>query len=228
MGLDWNPGNRPKPGFEAEFEEIIRRMDKGRYEKEKSALGRFIGRFRPIDPDRQPTRQELLQRYNEISTTAFETLNAPRVGYDDPATRWARNQYAKQGSAKSEQEWLESLHGFYVLDLVEDVDGLPRYTNGSPGGYVESFSFRAKFLQDCVEVLGLDLIDELYQMRTSSELIVFGQQFMKAAEDFAREEGLDLANPDAVNQEPELDIVLSAARWCLFWGERGHFLDPDW
>jgi hypothetical protein len=64
MGLDWNPGNKAKPGFEAEFADVFRAIQ-------------------TTDPGE--TRNVLLDRYHEISITAFETLQAPVVGHDPTA-----------------------------------------------------------------------------------------------------------------------------------------------
>jgi hypothetical protein len=52
---------------------------------------------------------------------------------------------------------------------VPPCDGLPRYTNGSPGGYVERYSFRAQFLQDCEEELGDDLLATAYESKLPDE-----------------------------------------------------------
>lgn len=226
MGLDWNPGNKPKPGYEAEFDEILDRIESRDFAEKPAGLARLFPFVQARRSKGKPTRDELLERFDEISTTAFETLNAPRVGHDEEANRWAEENYNKEKFGKTKEEWLKYLNGFYVLSLVDQCDGLPRYSNGSPGAYVEPYSFRAEFLKDCVEILGYDLIDFLYQTRKSDDMADFGQQLQSAAEEYAREEGRDLDELEIDGVDQNLDIVLSAARWCKFWGERGHFLDP--
>jgi hypothetical protein len=68
MGLDWNPGNKAKPGHEAE--------------------------------------DAPLERYHEISITAFETLGAPIVGRDAAADAWARQLRVDRGIEMLEDEFL--------------------------------------------------------------------------------------------------------------------------
>src|SRR5262245_31792531 len=122
MGLDWLPGNRAKPGFEAEFVDLFHRINA---------------------PGSAGAGDGLLERFHEISITAFDTLGAPRVGHDPEADEWARQRYRVLTDAEeSEAEFLARLEGFAVLPLVPPCDGLPAYSNGSPGGYVEAFTFR--------------------------------------------------------------------------------------
>src|SRR5437899_1116820 len=129
MGLDWNPGPKAKPGLEQEFRALWQKLHS------KSCFFR----------DRK------VKRFQEITTTAFETLSTPRVGFDATATAWARQQAFSNRKDKTltEQVFVEQMRGFYVLDLVPPCDGLPRYTNGHAGGYVERYSFRGQFLKDC-------------------------------------------------------------------------------
>ena len=132
MGLDWNPGNKPRPGSEAEFERL----------------------FHLVDQASGSDRDALLKRFFEVSVSAYETLQAPRVGTDENATAWARGKYAENAAAaESEAAFLTKLHGFYVVDLVS-CDGVPPYSNGGAGQYVEAFSFRGQFLTDCVAEIG--------------------------------------------------------------------------
>ena len=149
MGLDWNPGNRPKAGHEAEFEKLFWRLTSGRCRG----------------------REKSVRRFHEISVSPFDTLCAPRVGSDVRATRWAKAEYARLQPDVSEEQWLAGLNGFYVLTLVAPCDGLPRYSNGRPGGYVEPFSFRAQFLRHCLDVIGTELFDQAYEPMLSRELL---------------------------------------------------------
>lgn len=200
MGLDWNPGNKPKPGHEEEFDDLFRLLTNGEEE------------------------QFLVDRFHKITISAYETLEAPRVGVDSAATEWARRRYAEQAPDVSEQNFLSELEGYYVLDLVPPCDGLPQYTNG-PAGYVENFSFRAQFLNDCVDIIGTVLMEKAYETRNAGETVEFGRLLIDKAENHASEHGLDIATLNAGRPgslEEKLDIVISAGRWCVFWGERGH------
>jgi hypothetical protein len=226
VGLDWNPGNKPKPGHEAEFVDLFNRIEAGRA---------------------GDARDGLIKRFREISITAFETLGAPVVGRDPQADEWARQLRVEQGYDESEENFLAHLNGFAVLPLVPPCDGLPRYTNGSPGGYVEEYAFRAQFLQDCADDIGEELLAAAYESKLSDELLVYGRQLLARAEDLARRHGVDPLNlvvPDEVptmeefeagkrapttwSVEHRVDVAHSAGRWCVFWAERGHFLDAYW
>ncbi len=205
MGLDWNPGNRPKPGHEAEFHKLFKKL----------AFG---------NPWR---RDKLVARFHEISISAFDTLNAPTVRVDDNATQWAREAYARQKPDMTEEEWLRQMSGYRVLVLVPPCDGLPRYTHG-PLGYVELFSFRGQFLVGCEEIIGEDMVTEGWESKTTEEMLDYGQRLKRAAEAYAESHDIDTNSLDTENMEgiePKIDIVLSAGRWCLFWAERGHVLE---
>ena len=80
--------------------------------------------------------------------TAFETLNTPRVGFDAAATEWAHQEAFpnRKDMSLTEEVRVERMRGFHVLDLVPPCDGIPRFTNGHAGGYVERYSFRGQFL----------------------------------------------------------------------------------
>jgi hypothetical protein len=116
MGLDWNPGPKAKPGHEQEFQELWHKLHA------KSCF-----------------RARKVKRFEEITVTAFDTLGTPRVGYDAAATEWAhRDAFPKRkDKTLTEQTFVDQMRGFYVLDLVPACDGLPRYSNGHAGGYVE-------------------------------------------------------------------------------------------
>lgn len=216
MGLDWRPINRPKPGFEREFEELFHEL-----------LGT------PRADDREA---ELQQRFWEISTTPYETLDAPCVGVDGAATEWAMNLFRGQGvSAGGLQQKLTDIEGFYVLPLVEPCDGLPMYVTPAyalQGSHIDTEVFRAKFLDDCREFLG-DLYEEAFQSKLARDLDGYGQRLMVMAEAFAAPRGLsglkevrETQGEDG-SEESAVHIAFSAAKWCLFWSCRGHGLWAD-
>ena len=213
MGLDWNPGNRRRPGFEAEFWRL--------------ADGIRDERIKEGSPEHD--------RFFEISIAAFETLQTPRVGSDPNADEWIRRKYHQQPQQMSETEWVRRFRGFHVVELVPPCDGLPRYTNGSPGGYVELYSFRAQFLRDCESFVPPRLLDAAYESKPPDATVAYGRELLSAGEAFAQGNGLDpkycVASDEdlgAKSQRYQADIVLSAGRWCIFWGERGHLLDAYW
>lgn len=209
MGLDWNPGNKPKPGHEIEFERLFHALQK------KNSWWR--------------KRKE--DRFFAISTTAFDTLNTPRVGFSPAADAWALEIYRSEPREIPENVWLEKLYGFYVLDLVPACDGIPRYSNGSPGGYVERYSFRAQFLRDCEYIIGTELLDAGYSSKLAPQFKAHGEALMRKFEEFVAERGFDPSNLDSNDPESPVfhaDVVGAAARWCLFWANRGHILHSYW
>src|SRR5262249_55417693 len=115
--------------------------------------------FRGKDTKRiaRMSRKRKERRFSEITVTAFETHGAPQVGIEPSATAWAMERYREQARDVTEPEWLAKLHGFFVVDLVRPCDGIPRYSNGTPGGYIERFSIRAQFLTDCEYIIGSSL-----------------------------------------------------------------------
>jgi hypothetical protein len=212
MGLDWNPGPKSRPGSEVEFEELWKSLHA------KSCW----------------FREKKVKRFKEITTQAFETLNTPRVGFDNSATNWARNTAfpIRVDKSVNEDAFIGAMKGFYVLDLVPPCDGLPRYTNGHAGGYVERYSFRGQFLKDCTDIIGNDLLESCWVSKLSADTFIFGEKLLNAASAFALERNIDVAkihlseNPES--EEFHLDVVFSAGRWCCFWAKKGHWLEADW
>jgi hypothetical protein len=209
MGLDWNPGPKAKPGHEQEFAELWQKLHA------KTCYFR----------DRKK------RRFAEITLTAFETLNTPRVGFDAAATEWAMREAFPNRVNKSltEEVFVSQMRGFYVLDIVPPCDGIPRYSNGSAGGYVERYSFRGQFLQDCEAIVGKELFEQGYVSKPPEETAAYGAQLLAAAAKFAEAQNIDTTSIHLV-EEPEsvefqLDVVFCAGRWCHFWGERGHWLE---
>ena len=203
MGLDWLPGPKPMVGFEAEFEAIWHR----------------------IQNHEGPSDAEV-QRVNAITTSAYESLAAPRVDIDEVATEWARKRYdAPEG--KSIEQFLAGLNGYYVLELVPPCDGIPRYSNGEVGN-VDRYSFRAQFLGDCREIISDELFYSAWESKLVAETKVYGTELLQSATGFADRHGLYVrAVPpdDPESAEFLLDVVYSAAKWCQFWADRGHWLE---
>jgi hypothetical protein len=211
MGLDWNPGPKAKPGFETEWRELWLEL------QFKSCL----------------SRESKEQRFAEITTTAFDTLGTPRVGFDASATEWARRTFSNRvDKSLTEDVFLQRMRGFYVLDLVAQCDGLPRYTNGHAGGYVERYAFRGQFLKDCLSIIGKDLLESSYISKLPEGTVEHGDKLLESAEAFAASRNLDLTrthlaeDPDTV--EFHLDVAFAAGKWCRFWGEKGHWLEAYW
>jgi hypothetical protein len=228
MGLDWIPGNKPKPGYEREFIKIVTSTagDKLAAKDRPRLAGALRDRLAGL-AGKTPSQEQMRARFAEISISAFETLQAPRVGFDSEADRWARDLHAKRSIAENIEDWLAKMRGYYVVALAAPCDGIPPYSNGALG-YVEQFAFRAQFLTSCVPVIGA-LIDQAYYLKFCPDLMAYGDQLLASAQDFARSHGLlvpTAAPEDPDSREGQLHIVVAAARWCRYWADRGHYLEP--
>jgi hypothetical protein len=209
MGLDWIPGPKPRAGSEFEFAQI------------EASLKRWFcfGRKRKQ------------ARLEELSVDTSETLGAPVVGVDEAANVWARENFDHRTNRELTLEsWLAKLAGLRVVALAAPCDGLPRYTNGGPGQYIGSESFRAQFLKDCTEIIGSSTFDSCYVAKNAAECVSFGAALRERARSYAIAKSIDLTRVDDAedpdSEEFRVSVVLSAARWCEYWGRAGHGLVP--
>lgn len=216
MGLDWNPGNKAKPGYETDYARLSKAIE-------------------AAESDAQ--REALREQFFAISISAYETLGAPRVGFDQAADAWARARYRDNPSmAASETELLSGLKGFYVVELVPTCDGVPPYSNGTTGGYVEPFSFRGQFLTDCVPVIGERLLEEAHTTKPAPALAAYANELLACGRRYAEKHGCSwvetvrddwdrIGDSQAGDPHALAHIVVWAAKWCSFWSARGHLLD---
>jgi hypothetical protein len=213
MGLDWNPLARPKTGFEAEFERLL-----------------------AVDLDRlnDQERQAHLARIHEISEAPFETLGAPRVGFDREADDWLRERLRERGQENRFPHTVDEMRGYYVLDLLPESPGLPIYGSMGYEG-VDRYTFRGQFLDDAKQVIGDELYHRAWERITAARLHAYGEALLAAARRFAQQHGLEALEdgrepPSEDEESPEwrVHIVFSAAAWCLWWSARGHGLEPYW
>lgn len=209
MGLDWMPGPKPRAGHEAEFDELKRAVAR-----------RFCwGRARKQ------------ARLDEITVDPAETLGAPVVGTDEAADDWARQMFEHRKDKRLDMSaWLRNLHGLRVVELAEPCDGLALYTNGGPGQYIGADSFRAQFLKDCTEIIGEALLDSCFLEKSPEACIAFANVLEERGLAYAAAHGIDVQRVDE-SDDPEspsfhVSVVLSAARWCRYWGKAGHGMAP--
>lgn len=207
MGLDWMPGARPLPGAEVEFEKLFRQI-KTCSEKELGALK---------------------DRLDAISSFVPDVLKAPRIGVDPEANEYLRQIYEQENREESFESWLESEHGKPVWELAEGCDGIPRYSNAGLYEHVNFTSFRANFLKDCVDIIGEDLLEQAFEMMNAQELCKYGDALAAKANTYADKKGIDLASIDWERRDDDpiiwnLDVVLCASIYCLFWGRHGIFM----
>jgi len=219
MGLDWNPANKAIPGLEAEYEELRAALENEAESDEDSE-------------ENEGKESEASRKFFEASISAFDTLNVPTIGIDEIANQWAKENYAEADSEEPYEEWFEKVRGLRIVHLVPPCPGVPRYSNGSPGGYVEPFSFRAKFLHLSEGIISEEVLESCYENREPAELIEFGKYLKNIAEEYAAENQIAMPPTseefDENSLEWQVDIVLAAGEWCIYWGERGHPLHAYW
>jgi len=222
MGLDWNPMARAKPGYEAEHSRILE-LD--------------------LDSLEADERERTIERFHEICEAAYETLGAPRVGYDQAANQWLNEMIQESGKLKGLSEGeaedfvrkeFEEMHGFFVLDLLPASAGLPVYVPAGNYEGVDRYTFRGKFLDVVSDLLGDELHERAWERMSPGELKEYGEALLRIGREYAREHGC--AGLETERDPPEADaddapefrahILFSAAHWCLFWSEKGHGLDP--
>ena len=139
---------RAKPGSEAEFERLMR-----------------------IDLDEldEVDREATIARIHAISETPFETIGAPREGYDPRADSWLAERIREKGTEHELDHVRQEMHGYYVLDLMPDVPGLPVYSSFGYHG-VDRYTFRGQFLDDVREITGNDLYERAWHSMDAPEL----------------------------------------------------------
>ena len=208
MGLDWNPGPRPKKEYEDEFERLWKKLQNPNcwFKKGKE------------------------KRFSEITETAFDTLNAPAVGKDPETKAWVVVIFERRvDKSITFDEFEHKMNGFRVLDLVPKCDGIPMYSNGSPGGYVEAYSFRGEFLKDCSDIMGKMIFESAWESKLPEETVVYGRKLINCANEFAEVHGIPkdyvLDPNDLESNVYKADVLMAAGKWCVYWGSRGHWLE---
>jgi hypothetical protein len=209
MGLDLIVEGCAKPGYEQEWRRLVKRSF-GDEELSKTEAARF----------------------QEICVPGYERIGAPQVGHDSAANRWIL-EARKAKTPEDEAAVLKEFEGYYVVRLVE-CDGVPRYSHGGLYEGADETSFRGAFLKDCQDVLSKDLLNEAWNHKFPEEAVAYGKALLAAA-DAAHAAGtapkrrrtlltrLRLAKErEPIAIEEQLDIVRTAGRWFIFWGERGH------
>ncbi|WP_445455482.1 hypothetical protein [Flavobacterium sp. HNIBRBA15423] len=222
MGLDMRPMGKPKAGFEKRFIEIFEILSKNDF-PQPSFFDKLKGK-------KYPTKEELLQEWfaNQIQT--YETIKAPRVGQDKEADEWIKGKYNELEQKPPLDEFLKEHEGFYVIELAKEQDGVPVYISFGQDENV----FRGQFLQDCIGILGEDLVEEAWHTKMADETLDYGNRLMEIADNLAKQHNLEFLKsqripPDVEEDsiESKLHIVYSLAKWLIFYGKNGHGYEAD-
>jgi hypothetical protein len=223
MGLDMRPMGKPKPGFEKRYHEIFEMISKNNI-PQPSFLDKLKGK-------KYPTKDELLQEWlaNQIQT--YETIKSPRVGRDKEAEEWIVNKYNELQQKPPLEQFLKEYDGYYVIELAKEQDGVPVYIAMGQDENV----FRGQFLQDCIDLIGEDLVNEAWETKLADATLDYGQRLMTIADKIANENNLQYLKDQRLPPDKELEsiesklhIVYSLAKWLIFYGKNGHGYEADY
>ena len=222
MGLDMRPMAKPKPGFEDRFNQIFGIIQRGE-EQKITFWDRFKGK-------RAFTKDELLKEFFENSIPTYETIKAPKVGREDEANQWVRQEYLKTDKSISENEFVKKYEGYYVIELAKERDGVPVYISFGQDENV----FRGQFLKNCFDLIGEELVAEAWNTKLSSETLSYGEDLMRVADGIAEKNNLEFLkiqhkppDSDMDSLENKLHIIYSLAKWLIFYGKNGHGYEAD-
>ena len=222
MGLDMRPMGKPQPGFEKRFVDIFEMLKEDKV-PQPSFLDKLKGK-------KYPTKEDLLQEWfaNQIQT--YETIKAPRVGRDKEADEWIKDKYNQLQQKPTLEQFLKENEGYYVIELAKEQDGVPVYRAMGQDENV----FRGQFLQDCIDLIGEDLVNEAWETKLADDTLDYGNRLMTVADKIAQERDLaylkNQKHPPETDEdtiESKLHIVYSLAKWLIFYGKNGHGYEAD-
>lgn len=216
------PMGKPKPGFEKRYLEIFKMISENKIPK-PTLIDKLRGK-------KFPTEEELLEEWNANQITTYETIKAPRVGRDKAADLWIREKYEELEQKPPLDEFLKDYDGYYVIELAKEKDGVPVYISLNQDENV----FRGKFLEDCVDLIGEELVAEAWNTKLAKETLEYGINLMEVADRIAKQNNLEYLKeqripPDTDEDtiESKLHIVFSLAKWLIFYGKNGHGYEAD-
>lgn len=217
------PMGKPKPGFEKRYMEIYQMLKDDNNIPKPSMLERLLGK-------KGPTREQLLEEWFANLIPTYETIKAPRVGRDKEADAWVKEQYEESDKKVSLQDFVKEYQGYYVIDLAKETDGVPVYRALGQDENV----FRGQFLNDCLDLIGKELVHEAWETKLADETLDYGNRLMQAADKIAFEKNLQHLKTQRMPPETDekaieskLHIVYSLARWLIFYGKNGHGYEAD-
>jgi len=223
MGLDWCVNDKVIKGRETEYERLnavyddLRSSTTAAYNVWTTKYGHERPCYfpNPVTDEWKGTsdavafeaRKDMLRKeLAKCVVGPMETMKAPRVGHDEKADAFVRGQWEMYDDLQEEyptvEDYLEASEGLYVQDLAES-DGL-----GMVGGIlVGAESFRGKII-GYTEWLPEDVRNQAYSDMSPEELMTYGAELIALGEEAGEQE--------------DSDIVVSAGKWCVFWGSNGH------
>lgn len=171
MGLDWNPENKPKPGHEQEFAHLIK-----------------IRNERP-----SAEREEVEDRFEEISITPYESLGAPMVGRAREADKWLYGKWAGGDRKRDWDDFYDAIKGYWVYQLIPPCDGKSRYSSGPfPRSHADELSFCGEFMKECEAIMSVETYSAAWSHKSADELLAYGKAILAEAEAYAARCEIDL------------------------------------
>lgn len=220
MGLDWMLNKmKAKDGHQAEFDELNKKLNdniSGEEEKQIEA------------------------RLDQISTSVYEVLGAPRVGDNETTRAWFREHTYEPAQKEVEAEktrrsfphtrfiahWdrpfetlLAENAGKYILELAPDQEDIAAVS----GMLTSNLDFRGKIIGRS-PVLSEDLQNQAYEDHTAEEAVAYAESLAERLEVYKTEICPDWETAQFGNGGPIRDAIAdveNAIKWLSYWGSRG-------
>lgn len=211
MSLDWEPLATPKKGHEQEYDDL----------------------FKKIAAASAAKRERLFEWFSPLVIPPFETIGAPRVGYDEAADEWLIKRAQKSNRMDEIEALKKEMRGYYVLEIMPPSDGFPVYSTHLAQEHLERYAFNASLLLDMADLIGEDLVAAAQNPHLAPATGELGGKLEARAKAFVAANALpehvatirEPVFPEGSN-ERRAHIVFAAAKWCLYWSGRGYGLVP--
>ncbi|AUP77667.1 hypothetical protein [Flavivirga eckloniae] len=227
MGLDLTPLPKPKLGYEDRFKEIfniLKDMQDEDYSKSPSIIELFIKK-------KYRLQRKLLREWHQNSISSFDTIKAPRVGYDDEADNWFLKSNKTDNEKLSDKTLIKKNKGFYVIELAKEIEGVPIGKYCARAGYRNGF--RGEYLRNCEDLIG-DLVYGIYGSSLAEGTLEYGYKLINKADEIAKKHDLIYLKkqreaPDewSGHIKSRLHLIYSLANWLIFYGKNGHGYEAD-
>ncbi|MCC9043075.1 hypothetical protein LNQ81_10350 [Myroides sp. M-43] len=127
----------------------------------------------------------------------------------------------------SYDDFVKEHEGYYVIDLAEELDGVPLYCSFGQDQNV----LRGQFLNDCLSIIDEDLVYEAWETKRADATLDYGNRLMAAADEYnlvylKKQREIPDANEDTM--EARLHILYAVAKWLIFYGKNGHGYEADY